>query len=156
MICTYCSAEMPAISVFCPGCGRAVNSGADVSPGDVPPREDTVKIADCLLAAISYIALLPAILFLALPSLRSSRYVRFHCWQSVLFAVSTVVLAALTRGVFALLSVIPGVGLLFAILLAGVVALALAMLWCVLVLKAVQGQTYELPWLGRWAGALAG
>lgn len=126
------------------------------SATDVPPGKDPVKIGDCMLAAISYVALLPAALFLALPSLRASRFVRFHCWQSVLFGVSTVVLAALTRGVFALLSVIPGVGLLFAMLLAGVVALALAMLWCVLVLKALQGQTYELPWLGRWAGALAG
>lgn len=142
---------MPAISVFCPGCGRAVNSAADV-----PLAEDPAKIGDRLLAAFSYVALLPAVLFLALPSLRSGRFVRFHCWQSVLFAVSTVVLAALTRGVFALLSVIPGVGLLSAILLAGVVALALAMLWCVLVFKALQGQTYELPWLGRWAGALTG
>ena len=111
---------------------------------------------DCLLAAVSYVALLPAALFLTLPSLRASRYLRFHSWQSVLFVVTTLALAALTRGIFALLSIIPGIGLLFATLLAGLVALALVMLWCILALKALQGQTYELPWLGRWARALAG
>ena len=142
---------MPAISAFCPGCGRSVSPATDV-----PAIEEAVRFADCLLAALSYVALLPAALFLTLPSLRASRYLRFHSWQSVLFVVTTLALAALTRGIFALLSIIPGIGLLFATLLAGLVALALVMLWCILALKALQGQTYELPWLGRWARALAG
>jgi len=156
MICSHCSAEMPAISAFCPGCGRSVYPEAGLPEADPPVPAASARFGDSLLAAISYVALLPAALFLALPSLRANRFIRFHSWQSILFVVAAVVLAALTRVVFALLSIIPGIGLLFATLLAGLVTLALVMLWCVLVLKALQGHTYELPWLGRWASALAG
>lgn len=147
MICSYCSVEMPDISAFCPGCGRST-----VAP---PEPADSVATGERLLAALAYVALLPAALFLTLPSFRTNRFVRFHSWQSVLLVVLTLVLAGVTRLLFALLSIIPAIGLLFATLMAGLVALALLMTWCVVVLMALQGKHYELAWLGRWAEALA-
>jgi uncharacterized membrane protein len=152
MICPHCSAEMPEISMFCPGCGRSVQGSDDAAPAS----ERAANARDALLGAVSYIALLPAVLFLALPSLKASRFVRFHSWQSVFFSISTVILAGLMRGLFALFSVFPGVGFLFATLTVGLVFLAVIFLWLVLVIKAVQGEGYELPWLGRIAAGLAG
>jgi len=59
------------------------------------------------------------------------------------------------RGLFALFSIFAGVGLLLATLTVGLVFLAIVFLWLVLVIKAVQGEAYELPWLGRIAAGLA-
>ena len=141
---------MPDISAFCPGCGRSTSATVDM---DVPETETAT--GDRLFAALAYVALLPASLFLILPSFKSNYFVRFHSWQSVLFVLVTAVLAGLTRAMFSLLSIIPGIGFLFATLLAGIVTLALVMMWCVLVIKALQGKRYELPWLGQWAATLA-
>jgi len=143
---------MPEISAFCPGCGRSVQGSDDaaLASGRAANRRDAS------FGALVYIALLPAVHFLALPSLKPSRFVRFHSWQSVFFAILTVILAGLMRGLFALFSLFPGVGFLFATLTVGLVFLAVVFLWLVLVIKAVQGEGYELPWLGRIAAGLAG
>lgn len=150
MICPHCSTEMPDISAFCPACGRSVN---EQSPTASVPWLAADR-REAFLGASAYVALLPAILFLALPSLRTSMFVRFHSWQSLLFTGSAVVLAALMRGVFAFFSLFPGIGFLFGVLATGLVCLGLAFLWIVLVIKAIQGQVYEIPWLGRAAAAL--
>jgi uncharacterized membrane protein len=150
MICPHCSTEMPDISAFCPACGRSVNEHSPIT--SVPLLATNRR--EAFLGALAYVALLPAILFLALPSLRSSLFVRFHSWQSVFFAGSAVLVAALMRGVFAFFSLFPGIGFLFGVLAVGLVFLGLALLWMVLVIKAVQGQVYEIPWLGRAAAAL--
>ena len=152
MICPHCFSEMPEISAFCPGCGRSVQGSDDAALAFEP----AANTRDALLGGLAYVALLPAVLFLTLPSLKTSRFVRFHSWQSVFFAILTVILAGLMRGLFALFSVFPGAGFLFATLTVGLVFLAVVFLWLVLVIKAVQGESYELPWLGRIASGLAG
>jgi len=151
MICPHCSAEMPDISAFCPVCGRSVHGNDEGAFAS----EWTASRRDALLGALAYVGLLPAILFLALPSIQASRFVRFHSWQSVFFGIVTVILAGLMRGLFALFSVFAGIGFLLATLTVGLVFLAVVFLWVVLVIKAVQGQGYELPWLGRIAAGLA-
>jgi uncharacterized membrane protein len=61
-----------------------------------------------------------------------------------------------TKLIFAILSFVPFVGFLFAWLSVGLVFLAVVVLWAVLVVKAGQGQAYELPWLGQFAARLSG
>lgn len=143
---------MPDISAFCPACGRSVIAHEAGSPDEIPVRD----LRDQALAAVSYVALLPAVLFLVLPSLKANRFVRFHSWQAVLFTLGAVVASAVSRALFAIFAIVPGIGFLVAVLVAGLIALALVFLWVVLVIKALQGRAYELPWLGGWAAALAG
>ena len=152
MICSYCSASMPEISGFCPACGRAVPEEADSAP-DIAGVEPLSR--DAFLGAVAYITILPAIIFLLVPAIRRKGYVHFHSWQSILFAVSTVIVAALTRLAFALLSVFPFLGFLLAWLVAGLVALAVVFLWVAIVVKAALGEAYELPFLGAWSNRLA-
>ena len=95
--------------------------------------------------------MLPAIFLLVIPALRAKPFIRFHAWQSILFAIATAVIALAMRGVFAILAVVPIIGFLFAWLSAGIVFLAIVVLWAVLVVKAGQGDAYELPWLGHFA-----
>ena len=149
MICSYCSAEMPEISAFCPACGRSVDRAESEDP------ISAARVRDSLLGMLAYVALVPAIMFLAVSSLGSSRFVRFHAWQSILFAVASVMAALGTRLLFFVLSVIPFVGFLLALLSIGLVALAIVVLWGVLVLKAALGEAFELPWLGPFAAQLA-
>ena len=142
---------MPEISGFCPACGRAVVDDAD-SEADIAGVEPLSR--EAFLGAVAYFTILPAIVFLAVPAIRHKRYVRFHSWQSILFAVSTVIIAALTRLAFALLSVFPFLGSLLAWLVAGLVSLAIVFLWIAIVVKAALGDAYELPYLGVWSNRL--
>jgi uncharacterized membrane protein len=137
---------MPEISAFCPGCGRSVNAPEELS---------AASARDAVLGGLSYVTVVPAIVFLAVPAFRSNRFVRLHSWQSVFFFAAAAVTALVLKVLFAVFSILPGIGFLVAWLLVGVTFLAMMMLWVVLTLKAVQGQSYELPILGRIASRLA-
>jgi uncharacterized membrane protein len=131
--CPRCGATMPATAAFCPGCGRSMKP---LSPGER------------LAAAFGYCTLVPAVVLLFLPAYRKSQFVRFHVWQSVLL-----------WGVFILASAIAIIFSNFldaiVLLLAGVLAsLAMFFLWVVLIVKAGQGERFELPFFGGLAGRL--
>jgi uncharacterized membrane protein len=136
---------MPEISAFCPVCGRSVNASEVLSAGDV---------GDALRGALAYVTVLPAILFLV-PAFKSSRFVRFHSWQSVFFAVVTAVTAFLIKLLFAIFSMLPGIGFLLAWLSIGVALIAIVVIWVTLIVKAAQGQSHELPLICRMAAQLA-
>jgi len=110
---------------------------------------------DAILGGLAYVTVLPAILFLAVPALKSSRFVRFHSWQSVFFSIATAVTVILIKLLFAILSLLPVVGFLLAWLSVGVAFIAIVVTWVALAAKAVQRQSYELPVIGRKAAQLA-
>jgi uncharacterized membrane protein len=142
---------MPEISVFCPGCGRAVQP--DVENAPVP--EVAPLSRDALLGAVAYIAFVPALILLFLPALKGVRFIRFHSIQALLFVLGVVVVGGATRLLFVILAFFPFVGFLLAWLIGGLVALAVVFVWIVAVVKAALGDAYELPVIGplaaRWA-----
>jgi uncharacterized membrane protein len=152
MICSYCAAPMPDISAFCPECGQAVRADSASSRRN---GEFGLGSRQALLGTLAYVTALPAVLFLAVPTLRKDSFVRFHCWQSIFFALATLIVALLMRFFFSLLALLPGVGFLLACLVVGVVLIGLVILWIVLVVKAALGQIYRLPWIGLGATRLA-
>ena len=137
---------MPEVSVFCPSCGRP--KGADEGPKADSPR-------DAVFGALAYVAVVPAIVFLAVPAIRQRHFVRFHAFQSLLFVVATAILTGAFRLLFVVLSILPLLGFLIAWLSSGLGFLAIVFLWAVLVAKAAQGQSYELPVIGPLATRLA-
>jgi uncharacterized membrane protein len=135
---------MPDVSVFCPACGQSVieeSAGTD-------PREKIV-------GALAYVGLIPAIVLLVIPALRDKRFIRFHAWHSVFFSVSSVLLGLGLRLLFIIFSMLPVVGFLLAWLSFGIGAIGILILWVVLVVKAAQGQHYELPLIGPLAAQFA-
>jgi uncharacterized membrane protein len=140
---------MPEVSAFCPGCGRAVESGSEGN-ALIPDVAPLSRYA--LAAAIAYATFIPALIFLLIPALRKTRFVRFHSLQSLLFALATLALGGATRLMFAGLSVF---SFLLAWLVFGLVVLAVVFLWIVVVVKAALGDAYELPVIGRFAVHLA-
>ncbi len=143
---------MPEVSAFCPGCGRAVESGCE-SNASVPDVAPLGRYA--FTAAIAYVAFVPALVFLLIPALRNIRFIRFHSLQSLLFVVATLAIGGATRLIFAVLALFPFLGFLLAWLVFGLVGLATLFLWIVVVVKAALGDAYELPVIGRFATLLA-
>ena len=124
---------MPANAAFCPGCGWSMTP--------IPPAERAA-------AAVAYLPLVPPAVILFLPAFRKNRFVRFHCWQSILlwgvFFVLTVIALFLSNVTAAM------VFLLFGIL----ASLAMLFLWIVLSVKAWEGERFELPLFGELAARM--
>lgn len=157
IVCGYCGASMPDISEFCPSCGRPVREGNVLAPdpqavadeGAPPAMLPPVAWSDRLVGALAYLTFVPALFFIFLKQYQQRKFVRFHAFQSVLF----------WAGVVALLLVgllVSRLGWLFVWLLIGALVLvALFFIWVVLSVKALQGECFELPWLGALAGQRA-
>lgn len=106
------------------------------------------------MGALAYVGLFPAIVLLVVPAARNRRFVRFHCWQSLLFGAATVLIGMAVKLFFLIFSILPVVGFLISWLLLGVASIAVVILWLALVVKALQGEPYELPFLGPLATRL--
>jgi uncharacterized membrane protein len=135
---------MPDVSAFCPACGRSTTS-----------EMAEPAFRERVLGAIAYVLLIPALIFLAIPPLRRSRFVSFHAWQAMFFFFSALILGGVFRLLFVILSEFPIVGLLIAWVMSGVGALGIVTLWVVLEIKAAQGDRFELPFIGPFAARLA-
>ena len=76
---------------------------------------------------------------------------RFHSFQSIFLAAATIVAAIAMRILYSVLALIPGLGYLLAWLTSTVALLAWVILWILLLVKALQGETFRLPWIGTLA-----
>ena len=82
---------------------------------------------------------------------KRNRFVRFHSFQSIFLAAATIVAAIAMRILYSVLALIPALGYLLAWLASAVVLMGWVILWLVLVVKALQGETFRLPWIGNLA-----
>ena len=146
--CPDCAFEMPDLAGFCPGCGRSMQAA---------PRADGIVgiFSENVAGALAYFTFVPAIIFLLRAPYNGNRFVRFHSVQCVLFCSAIVIVGAALRLLALVLYLIPIVGYLFAALSFIVAALATCVLWVVLVVKALQGETFKLPVLGPLAESKA-
>jgi uncharacterized membrane protein len=138
---------MPDVSVYCPACGEPVATPR-------PMLGKTGMLADNLAGALAYL-FIPAALFLLVEPYRKNRFIRFHSLQSLLVALAGVVAVAVLRLLSLVLHFIPVLGEFVILLGALVVFLGGLVLWVVLVIKALQGEMFKLPFLGDLAEAQA-
>lgn len=110
-------------------------------------------ISDNGAGALSYITIIPAIVFLVMPPYNASAYVRFHCWQSIFLNIVGIVL-------WVGLAIVTIVGLFFApflvMIIRLVIFLCLFALWLVCVLQALNGKRFKIPVIGALAEKQAG
>ncbi|MGD0514882.1 MAG: DUF4870 domain-containing protein [Terriglobales bacterium] len=142
--CTVCGAQTADGSAVCPACSR---SGAPAPA----PVQSTSGLTDNVAGMLAYVTIIPAILFLVIEPYNRSRFVRFHAFQSIFFAVAWTALWI----VLSFLVHIPFLGWL-TILIWPLVGLAGLVIWLVLLLKANQGQMWKLPVIGDMAEKQAG
>jgi len=100
------------------------------------------------IAALAYITFVPAIFFLILPRYNQSKYVRFHCWQSILLNV-----AAFLVSVVLTLFAVPALrgGAFFLLGLTRVMWGVWFGLWIATSLAALNGKRFHIPILGKLA-----
>jgi len=131
---------------------RPTETSAVSMPATATPATDTLaQPKGKLAAAVAYITFIPAVIFVLIEPFKRNRFVRFHSFQSIFFAIATVPVAIALRVLYSLLILIPVVGYLLAWLAMAVALLGWVILWLVLLIKAAQGQTFRLTWIGRLA-----
>ena len=126
---------------------RVTNLSYEDTPAVIVP----IRPKDNLIAAVAYFTFIPGIFFLLVEPFKRNRFVRFHALQSIFLAGATIVAAIAMRILYSVLALIPVFGYLLAWLSSAVALLGLVILWLVLLVKALQGEAFRLPWIGSLA-----
>ena len=142
--CPQCAASMPDTAAFCPGCGRRMHPVEQVQ-GAVGVLPRTVA------GALAYCTIIPAIVFLVVDPYSKDRFVRFHSFQCIGLWLAGLVIGAALRVAGFLLYFIPVMGHLLVVLVSMVVILGFFVIWVVLLVKALQGESFKLPFIGDYA-----
>lgn len=136
---------------FCSSCGTQVADGTTLC-GACSSRAPAVTTAaaggltDNVAGMLAYVTIIPAIIFLVMAPYNQSRFVRFHSFQSIFFAVAwTVLWIALS-----IVGMIPVLGWA-TIIIWPLLGLGGLIVWIILLLKANQGQMFKLPVIGDMA-----
>jgi len=119
------------------------NSTIPVPPVQPPAPVATSGLTDNVAAALAYVTIIPAIVFLVTEPYNRNPFIKFHAMQSIgLFVVWVACCIVQT-----VLVVIPILGILLAML----IGLALFATWCFTVYKAYSGEWFKLPFIGDFA-----
>jgi uncharacterized membrane protein len=146
--------EEDTFMAFCNMCGTQIADGTTtcaacagrVATAPAVPQASAGGMTDNVAGMLAYFTIIPAIVFLVIEPYNKSRFVRFHAFQCLFFAVAwTALWIALS-----IVAHIPILGWL-TILIWPLVGLAGLVIWIILVLKANQGQMYKLPMIGDMA-----
>jgi uncharacterized membrane protein len=162
MQCPSCHNEVAPQAAFCGFCGAPIaaapTGGPSAPAGYTPvaassyaappaaPAPAAGGLTENTAAAIAYITIIPAILFLVLEPYNRMRLVKFHSIQCIALHVAWVVVwVAVT-----ILHFIPFLGVLF-LLVDLVLFVVFFIAWLLCILKASKGEYYKLPILGDFA-----
>ena len=102
-------------------------------------------LPETIAGAAAYLTFIPAIIFLVAEPYKKNRFVRFHSVQCLAVWGTLIGLAIVLKLAGLLLYIIPVLGPLLVVLVWTVIAIAAAVLWLVLVVKALQGHMFKLP-----------
>jgi uncharacterized membrane protein len=118
------------------------------------PAAARAGLSENAAAAIAYITIIPAIVFLVLEPYNGMPLVRFHSWQSIGLGAVVFLLQAFISMCGMALHFIPGILILVG-LAHLVVGLCVFLLWLFVILKASKGEWFSLPAIGDFAERLA-
>jgi uncharacterized membrane protein len=138
--CNMCGAQIPDGTTTCAVCASRAPAVAVAAPAAGGGMADNVA------GMLAYITIIPAIIFLVMEPYNKNRFVRFHSFQNLFFAVAwTVMWIGLV-----IIGHIPILGWL-TLLLWPLIGLAGLILWVILLIKANQGQMWKIPVIGDMA-----
>lgn len=135
--CPSCGSQIPD-GAACPKCAGGGQAAASAAPA--------AGLTDNVAGMLAYVTIIPAIVFLVLEPYSKRRFIRFHAFQCIFFAIAWTVL-------WIALGVVGHIPILgwATVLLWPLVGLAGLILWVIMVLKAYQGQMFKLPVIGDMA-----
>lgn len=137
-ICAKCGTD--SAGRFCATCGNPLAS---------PPPADLPDHAASLLCYVLWA--LTGVIFLVIEPYSRSKLVRFHAWQSIFTSIAIFAGWFLVLTIASILRIIPWIGTPLAAGLVNIFGLAMLGLWLVLMFKAYQGGSLDLPWISRFA-----
>ncbi len=160
MQCPSCHNEVNPQAAFCGFCGTPVSAAAAATAEGgataVPVQAPTAGgLSENAAAAISYITIIPAIIFLVIEPYNKMRLVRFHAIQCIALHVEWVAVWVAATVLQIVLHFIPFVGLLFVLVDLGI-GVAFFIAWLFAILKASKGEYFKLPVIGDFAAKQAG
>jgi uncharacterized membrane protein len=140
-------------TTFCGSCGAPVGGAA---PAAAPPAAST-GLTSNVAGALAYFTFIPAIIFLVVDPYKNDKFIRFHSFQSIFFAVVWVVFHI----VWMILTMILGILTLgFLGMIMGLLSLVIFLIffafWLFLMYKAYQNETFRAPIIGDLAAKQAG
>lgn len=142
--CPACGSQMPEYSAFCPGCGRGMGAG-------VPAPGATAGSRDNIIGALAYVTIIPAIVFLLVEPFKRRRFIRFHAFQCIFLVIASLAIGIALKLVFTVLLLVPFLGQLMALLISLIISMGCLILWIVLIVKALQGEAFKVPFIGDLA-----
>lgn len=143
--CLQCGMRIAEGSELCPPCERLSEVAAQ--QGTAPKAKFGSR--ENLIGAAAYLTFVPAAVFLLVNPFKKVPFVRFHSFQSLFLAV----VIFLT---FLVLGLVQSAALLLVLLVATLALLGFGILWILLVVKAMQGDAFQLPIIGALAARQAG
>jgi uncharacterized membrane protein len=135
--CNMCGAQIADGTTTCAACASRAPAAA------APVASSTGAMADNVAGMLAYVTIIPAIIFLVMEPYNKNRFIRFHSFQCLFFAVALIVL---NIGL-SVLAVVPFMAII-TIPLHLLIGLGALILWIILLMKANQGQMYKLPMIG--------
>ena len=117
------------------------------SPQYTPLTPQTVQsgLSDNAAGALAYVTIIPAIVFLLVEPYNKNSFVRFHAWQCIFLCVAAIAIQV----VLGIIPVIGWIVLPFA-------SLGILIVWIIAAVKAMKGERYQLPIIGKYAAQQAG
>jgi uncharacterized membrane protein len=108
------------------------------------PQAAQSGLTDAQAGALAYVTIIPAIIFLLVEPYNKNSFVRFHAWQCIfLYLVGFVI---------GFVNVIPLLGqIVFLVAMIG-----LFVVWLMALLRALKGERWEIPIIGKYAAQQAG
>jgi uncharacterized membrane protein len=153
--CTECGAQIPEGMSFCGSCGAPAVAPAS-TPAEAPTGGGATPVAATntssgltsnVAAALAYLTVIPAIIFLVVEPYNKDRFVRFHSFQCLfLFAAGFIVIFGLR--IFAM---IPVLGWIVGFRLIPLLVLAIFGLVLFTMYKAYNNEKFMLPFIGKLA-----
>jgi uncharacterized membrane protein len=108
-------------------------------------------LTDNAAAGLAYVTIVPAIIFLVVAPYNQKSFVRFNAWQSIFLAIAFVPVWM----VLAVIGFIPFVNLID-VALFPLVGIGFLIVWVICLIKAFNGQRFQLPLIGKFAAQQAG
>jgi uncharacterized membrane protein len=158
MQCPVCHNEVAAQTAFCNHCGAPL-SAAPGAPAGVPPAPTYAVqpaaaagsgLSDTAAAALAYVTIIPAIIFLVMEPYNRKPFIKFHSFQSIGLAVAWIAIWIIISVMHIALHFIPLIGVLF-LFVNLLVCVGFLAVWLIVIIKASKGEWYKLPIIGDFA-----
>jgi uncharacterized membrane protein len=108
-----------------------------------PPAAQPAQsgLSDNAAGALAYVTIIPAIVFLIVEPYNRNSYIRFHSWQSIFLGIAAFVVDTIC-------SFIPILGWF---VLLPLCMIGFLVLWIMAIMKALKGERFKLPIIGKFA-----